>query len=140
MNNKKTPPTPAEKPKRKLTFHDDDFKRKVIAEYLDGDASKESIQKKYGIKADSAINRWMKKFGIVDPFAKTPYLGFVKEHHLKKKDPSKQELENKALQKKIRDLEAKLTQEQLRSEMYARVIEKAEKDMNIPILKKLDTK
>jgi hypothetical protein len=35
MNNKKTPPTPAEKPKRKLTFHDDDFKRKVIAEYLD---------------------------------------------------------------------------------------------------------
>lgn len=82
----------------------------------------------------------MRKFGIVDPFAKTPYLGFVKEHHLKKKDPGKLELENKALQKKIRDLESKLTQEKLRAEMYARVIEKAENEMNIPILKKPDTK
>ncbi|MCO5254250.1 MAG: hypothetical protein LC109_02520 [Bacteroidia bacterium] len=140
MTDKKTENQLFKKQKRTLTFHDDEFKRKVIAEYLDGNASKESIQKKYGIKADSAITRWMRKFGIVDPFAKTPYLGFVKEHHLKKKDPGKLELENKALQKKIRDLEAKLTQEKLRAEMYARVIEKAENEMNIPILKKSDTK
>lgn len=140
MTDKKTENQFFKKQKRTLTFHDDEFKRKVIAEYLDGNASKESIQKKYGIKSDSGITRWMRKFGIVDPFAKTPYLGFVKEHHLKKKDPSKLELENKALQKKIRDLEAKLTQEKLRAEMYARVIEKAENEMNIPILKKSDTK
>jgi transposase-like protein len=140
MKNKKEEIKAPDMPKRKLTFHDDDFKRKVIAEYLDGDVSKESIQKKYGIKADSAITRWMRKFGIVDPFAKTPYLGFVKEHHLKKKEPTQLELENKALQKKVRDLEGKLSQEQLRAEMYARVIEKAEKELHIPILKKSGTK
>ncbi|MCO5254382.1 MAG: transposase [Bacteroidetes bacterium] len=64
MTDKKTENQLFKKQKRTLTFHDDEFKRKVIAEYLDGNASKESIQKKYGIKADSAITRWMRKFGM----------------------------------------------------------------------------
>lgn len=125
---------------RKLTFRSDDLKRKIIAEYLDGNVSKQFIQDKYNIKADSAITRWMREFGIADPFAKTPYLGFVKEHHLKKKEPTELELTNKALQKKIRDLEARLSQEQLRAEMYARAIELAEKELKTPILKKSNTK
>jgi transposase-like protein len=125
---------------RKLTYRSDELKRKIIAEYLDGNVSKQAIQDKYNIKADSAITRWMRNFGIVDPFAKTPYLGFVKEHHLKKKEPTELELTNKALQKKIRDLEARLSQEQLRAEMYARAIELAEKELKTPILKKSNTK
>ncbi|MCO5253844.1 MAG: transposase [Bacteroidetes bacterium] len=102
MTDKKTENQLFKKQKRTLTFHDDEFKRKVIAEYLDGNASKESIQKKYGIKADSAITRWMRKFGIVDPFAKTPYLGFVKEHHLKKKERANWSLKTKRFRKKIK--------------------------------------
>jgi transposase len=137
---KKAPKIETVRKPRKPTFRSDDLKRKIIAEYLDGNVSKQSIQDKYDIKADSAINRWMRNFGIVDPFAKTPYLGFVKEHHLKKKEPSNLELENKALQKKIRDLEARLSQEQLRAEMYARAIELAEKELKTPILKKSNTK
>jgi len=125
---------------RKLTYRSDELKRKIIAEYLDGNVSKQAIQDKYNIKADSAITRWMRNFGILDPFAKTPYLGFVKEHHLKKKEPTELELTNKALQKKIRDLEARLSQEQLRAEMYARAIELAEKELKTPILKKSNTK
>lgn len=137
---KKAPKNDLVRQPRKLTFRSDDLKRKIIAEYLDGNVSKQSIQDKYNIKADSAITRWMREFGIVDPFAKTPYLGFVKEHHLKKKEPTELELTNKALQKKIRDLEARLSQEQLRAEMYARAIELAEKELKTPILKKSNTK
>ena len=137
---KKAPKNDLVKQPRKLTFRSDDLKRKIIAEYLDGNVSKQSIQDKYNIKADSAITRWMREFGIVDPFAKTPYLGFVKEHHLKKKEPTELELTNKALQRKIRDLEARLSQEQLRAEMYARAIELAEKELKTPILKKSNTK
>lgn len=121
-------------------FYDDDFKKRVIADYLDSNLSKDAIHAKYGIKANSAVTRWMRKFGIADPFAKTSYLGFVKEHHLKKIQPSPLELENKALQKKIRDLESRLSDEKLRAEMYARAIDIAEKELHIPILKKSSTK
>lgn len=69
MTDKKTDNQFFKKQKRKLTFYDDEFKRKVIAVYLDGNASKEAIQKKYGIKSDSGITQWMRKFGIADPFA-----------------------------------------------------------------------
>ena len=120
--------------------HDDAFKKMVIADYLDSNLSKDAIHEKYNIKANSAVTRWMRKFGIADPFAKTSYLGFVKEHHLKKKQPSQLELENKALQKKIRDLELKLSDEKLRAEMYARAIDIAENELQIPILKKFNTK
>ncbi|MCO5254383.1 MAG: hypothetical protein M9892_08480 [Bacteroidetes bacterium] len=44
-------------------------------------------------------------------------------------------MKTKRFRKKSETLEAKLTQEKLRAEMYARVIEKAENEMNIPILK-----
>ena len=122
------------------TFYDDDFKKMVIAEYLDSNLTKDAIQAKYNIKAKSAITSWMRSFRIVDPFAKTSYLGFIKEHHLKKKQPSQLELENKALQKKIRDLESRLSDEKLRAEMFARAIDIAENELHIPILKKSNTK
>lgn len=120
--------------------HDEDFKKMVIADYLDSNLSKEAIHAKYNIKANSAVTRWMRKFSIADPFAKTSYLGFVKEHHLKKKQPSQLELENKALQKKIRELESKLSDEKLRAEMYARAIDIAEDELHIPILKKSNSR
>ncbi len=43
MINKNSEKEESNSPKRVLTFHDDDFKRKIIAAYLDGDVSKNSI-------------------------------------------------------------------------------------------------
>jgi len=44
------------------------------------------------------------------------------------------------LQKRIQELEHQLQDEKLRSEAYARIIDKAEKEFKVSIKKKLNTK
>lgn len=124
------------------TFYSEEFKKKIITEYLESDLTKREILDKYEIKANSAIQEWMRKFGIKDPYAKKDYIGLPNANRLKKKKPdlSEVELENYALSKRIKELEKLLSDEKIRSEMYSRVIEIAEKDLKLPIKKKLDTK
>lgn len=124
------------------TYYSEDFKKKIITEYLESDLTKREILDKYGIKANSAIQEWMRKFGITDPYGKKDYLGLPNTNRLKKKKPdlSEVELENYALNKRIKELEKLLSEEKIRSEMYSRVIEIAEKDLKLSIKKKSDTK
>lgn len=124
------------------TFYSEDFKRKIVTEYLESDLTKREILDKYGIKANSAIQEWMRKFGITDPYGKKDYIGLPNTNRLKKKKPdlSEVELENYALNKRIKELEKLLGEEKIRSEMYSRVIEIAEKDYKLAIRKKSDTK
>jgi transposase-like protein len=124
------------------TFYSVEFKRKVVTEYLESDLTKREILDKYGIKANSAIQEWMRKFGITDPYAKKDYIGLPNTNRLKKKKPeaSEVELENYALNKRVKELEKLLLEERLRSEMYSRVIEIAEKDLKLNIRKKSNTK
>ena len=84
----------------------------------------------------------MRKFGITDPYAKKDYIGLPNTNRLKKKKPdaSEVELENYALNKRVKELEKLLQEEKLRSEMYSRVIEIAEKDLKLNIRKKSNTK
>lgn len=58
----------------------------------------------------------------------------------KKTTPTEIELQHLALAKKVKELEKLLDEEKLKSEMFARVIEIAENDLNLPIRKKYDTK
>ncbi len=120
------------------TFYSEEFKRKIITEYLESDLTKREILDKYGIKANSAIQEWLRKFGITDPYAKMDYNGLPNTNRLKKKKPdiSEVELENYALNKRVKELEKLLSEEKLRSEMYSRVIEIAEKDLKLNIRKK----
>ena len=124
------------------TFYSDEFKKKVITEYLESDLTKREILDNYGIKANSAIQEWMRKFGITDLYAKKDYIGLPNTNRLKKKKPdaSEVELENYALNKRVKELEKLLQEEKLRSEMYSRVIEIAEKDLKLNIRKKSNTK
>ncbi len=84
----------------------------------------------------------MRKFGITDPYAKKDYIGLPNTNRLKKKKPdgSEVELENYALNKRVKELEKLLQEERLRSEMYSRVIEIAEKDLKLNIRKNSNTK
>lgn len=120
------------------TFYSEEFKKKVITEYLETELTKRELLDKYGIKANSAIQEWMRKFGITDPYGKKDYLGLTNVNRLKKKKPelSEVELENYALNKRIKELEKLLSEEKIRSEMYSRVIEVAEKDFKLNIRKK----
>ena len=84
----------------------------------------------------------MRKYGIIDPYAKKDYLGVTNTLRLKKKKPESSELElqNIALSERIKKLEKQLLDEKIRAEMFARVIEVAETELNIPLRKKYDTK
>ena len=53
----------------------------------------------------------------------------------KKTDPTISEL-----QRRVQELERQLKDEKLRSEAYIRLIQKAEQELNIPIIKKRATK
>lgn len=124
------------------THFSEEFKKKIIAEYLESDLTKREILDKYGIRSNSPLQKWMRKYGIIDPYAKKDYLGVTNTLRLKKKkpEPSELELQNIALSERIKKLEKQLLDEKIRADMFARVIEVAETELNIPIRKKYDTK
>ena len=123
-------------------IYSEDFKKKIIAEYLETNQTKREILDKYGIRSNSPIQKWMRKYGIIDPYAKKDYLGVMNPHRMKKSKPelSELELQIKALQQKNKLLEKQLSDEKIRSEMFVRVIEIAETELKLPIRKKYDTK
>jgi transposase-like protein len=47
---------------RKNNRYTDEFKKKVVQEYLGGPASADTIAKKYGIKSATQVKRWTKKW------------------------------------------------------------------------------
>lgn len=124
------------------TIYSEDFKKKIIAEYLETNQTKREILDKYGIRSNSPLQKWMRKYGIIDPYAKKDYLGVSNTHRMKKSkpEPSELELQIKALQQQNKLLEKQLLEEKIRAEMFARVIEIAEKELKLPIRKKYDTK
>ena len=119
--------------------YSESFRRMVIEEYLSGEVSKMALLKKHGIKMKSGIQRWMKLYGYRDKaplvltFTGTSSYALVRKMNTSK--ASKQQLEEK-----VKELERQLEDERLRSEAYQRMIEKAEKELKVPIRKKSATK
>ena len=114
------------------------FKRMVVKEYLLTDISCRALASKYKFRSASAIQKWMRKLGypvngkqgrpIFDPQNRSALAN-------EKKQPTELEL-----QKRIRELERQLEDEKLRSEAFSRIIEKTEKELNISIRKKPNTR
>jgi transposase-like protein len=106
-------------------FFSDSLKREVVREVQAGLISKAEARRKYGIKGSSNIIEWIRKFEASDP-------------HQSTMDYSK--LDKKELIKRIKELERKLEDEQIRSFGYNKMIDIAEKQLDITIRKKPDTK
>ncbi len=117
---------------------DELFKRKVIEEYLSTRQSKMSIQRKYNIHFKSAICTWMKRLGYTEKVEQKCNLASLKRSILSNSTPKPTNAID--ADKKIRDLERQLEDAKLQAEAYKRIIEKAEKELNIPIRKKHNTK
>jgi transposase len=119
-----------------IQLYSEEFKRKVIEEYLSTGVPKMDLLRKYGIKTKSGIQRWMKKFGYRDTYPKPTFACLTLPLVTKKLDLNN----NDELQRRIKELERQLEDEKLRSEAYARIIEKAEKEFKISIKKKSGTR
>ena len=113
------------------------FKKKVIEEYLSTGCSKMFLIRKYQIRFKSAIQTWMRVLGYSDPCRPLQNITFGE---IIITPLAKKKLTGGDAEKRIRELERQLEDEKLRSEAYARIIAKAEKEYKIPITKKSDTK
>lgn len=110
------------------------FKRKVVQEYLSTDKSSRFLVEKYQIRSSSAIQKWMRILGYeTSGRLRKPKFDALITLPLSKdtKQSSQQELEQR-----IRELERQLEDEKLRSELFSRIIDKAEKELKISIRKK----
>ena len=120
------------------------FKRKVIEEYLRIGCTKMDLVRKYKIRSKSGITSWMQELGYEDINRKMYYFEVLNRATLMAGKKSKKQKtpvnEQTVLLEKIKLLELKLEEEKLRSEMFSRMVEIAEKDLNIPIRKKYSTR
>lgn len=131
-----------EKAALKTRHYPEAFKKKVVEEYLITGVSKVSLLKKYDIRMRSGIQKWMKQLGYQDIHQKAGYLSSPKisilaaskTNSISVKEP------DQSLEARIKELERQLEDEQLLSEAYQRMIDIAEKEFNIPIKKKRNTK
>ena len=106
------------------------LKAKIIEEYLRGDKSFEMLGKQYGINP-GIISRWVRvaKYGhpVKDKQRKiTKFTGMKK----------KTEKTTGELQEEIKMLKKQLEEEKLKTLIYQKVIEIAERDYNLDIVKK----
>ncbi|MEI8205126.1 MAG: transposase [Bacteroidota bacterium] len=120
--------------KKKVKRYSEDFKFKVVQEYLNQDVSKEELQIKYGIRGSSIILYWIRKFGLES----------MNEHQLEtdcsmkanlKKSSTEIDLENE--NQKLKQL---LEHERLRTLSLNTMIDIAERDLKIQIRKKSGAK
>jgi len=115
--------------KKKLNHYTDEFKLEVLQEYLNSGASYSEIQHKYGIRSNSSISDWMRKFGL-----KTPAQGQNELQNAMKEQIGRTPLERE-LELKVKKLEKELEHERLRTLALNTMIDIAERDLKIKVRK-----
>ncbi len=128
---------------RTIQIHSKTFRRKVVEEYLSGSGTQRELTLRCGIKSRSTIPRWIKELGYSNAKSEVlrkPNFEIITYSCMPSKTTSDGSEDPKKLQKRIAELERQLQDEKLRTEAYQRMIEKAEKELNISIRKKPFTK
>lgn len=113
----------------KTSYYSEDFKWEVVQKVLSGKFTKEEARKIYGIKSNCAILYWMRQFSGNDNYRTSSLaLGNSIEMSQTKKE--------KALENRIKQLEDALKREQLRADLWQKVVETAEEQLKVDIVKK----
>ncbi len=111
-----------------------DFKRLVVKTYYESDASLQQVAENFNIKSGAIIHRWLRIFG--DEF--NPLV--MKKKKARDLANSSREIPNGELQLRIKELEQALEREKLRSFALDKMIDIAERDLNVSIRKKSGAK
>jgi len=131
-----------QKPNKYFT---DPEKHLIIKEMLETNCTKQEVWEKYTGQNEEhgQILRWMRKLGYNDSIP-TRRPNFVsKPVSVKEKMPKGQEadsFENLQLKKRIEELEKQLKDAEMKSIAFSTMVDIAEKEFNIPIRKKYNTK
>jgi hypothetical protein len=126
-------------------YFSDEEKHFIIQELLSSKCTKRDIWKKYTGQEEEhgQLLRWMDKLGY-DTGIKTRRPNFVSNSiQMKKKKPVNnptEPFENLQLKKRIEELEKQLKDAEMKAIAFSTMVDIAEKEFNIPIRKKLNTK
>ncbi len=120
----------------------DTLKLQVCQEYMSGGKSQLAVLSKYGVRFRGAIGYWMAELKLGEPGRKPVISGMTKKRRqvtplivvkTEIKDTTDQSL-------RVKELERQLQNSQLQAEAYLRIIEFTERELNLPIRKKPNTK
>lgn len=112
--------------------HDDNFKLQVLSDYYSSGKSKHFTARKWGI-THSTLIKWQKLWPIGSKELSLPD-EIISTYRMGGKDRGK--TDDEILQERIADLEKSLAMERLRCRALEKVIEIAEREEGISILKK----
>jgi transposase len=125
---------------RRLYLSDDE-KRLIIKDFLSGNQSSQSVYERYTgySKEHGKISKWMSALGIEAKSKKSVNLVTMPR---RKKDIKVRSDEFEALQlkKRIEELEKQLQTAEMKAIAFSTMVDIAEKEFNIPIRKKYNTK
>ena len=118
--------------RKKYERYSDDFKLKVLSDYYSGGMSKYFTAKKWGID-HHLIGGWMKIWPVDAKELSLPD-EIISSFRMDDKDSGK--TDEQILRERISDLEKSLAYERMRSRAFEKLIEIAEREEGISILKK----
>jgi len=129
---------PLVKPNR---FYADSEKLHIIAEYLSGNSTKQEIWEKYtGQKEEHGqLLIWIRRFGYTDKPGFRLNLGTMSKNSNSDKK-SNNSFEILQMKNRIDELEKQLKNAEMKAIAFSTMVDIAEKEFNIPIRKKYNTK
>jgi transposase-like protein len=123
--------------RRTPILYPESYKLQVCKEYLETGASKTYLRQKYKIAGRASIDYWLRKFGFETKSPTTQGL-IQAEQTLAMQNKELESVED--LKKRIKALERELEDARLKERAANLTIEIAEKQLNIQIRKKFNTK
>lgn len=120
--------------KIKVNKISDELALQIVEEYLSTDISQSELKKKYNFGGNSNIYRWIRKFGVSKPSLEQQAITEAMSTE-QKVSPGERDLEVK-----IRKLEEALKQEKQKAFALNRLIDVAERELQINIRKKSGAK
>lgn len=121
------------KEKRKQEFYSEEFKWQVVQEVLSGKLNKEEARRVYNIKSNCAILYWMRKFSGNNNYREG---GLPLDNKLEMNNMKELSVKDK----RIKELEESLNREKLRADLWQKIVELAEEQLNVDIRKKFGAK
>lgn len=128
--------------------YSEELKHHICREFMQGEIGIRDLSRKYNISSHSSIHDWLKKYGyrqnsddiriqINTVQVGLAHFGLLNDNPVAMSLPESTSAED---QSEIARLRKELEEAKLKAEAYLRVIEIAEKELNLPIRKKSSTK
>jgi len=121
------------KNKKEYRSYTDEFKWRVVQDVLAGHLTKEEARRVYQIRSKSAILEWMRSFSGVKDYRQPVSV----DQDLSIMEKSKIEQEHR---EEIKRLKQELENERLRGDLWQKIVEVAEEELQLDIKKKFGAK